>query len=190
MSALGQKQTYALQQAMSALPPKADMRGATTDVRFGPIADIRLFDQLVSRQKNAIRYSHAKRFGGFEIDYKLKFCCLLDRQVGCLCAFENFGHVVRTLAIDRRQIGTEADKPAGFDVVFGDEHGGQTVLYCKLGNQRPMLRPARTGSISSICAPPAAAPRIAASKLYDGPSSFCDCTSNFRDFAARSAALN
>ena len=40
MSALGQKQTCALQQAMSALPPKADMCGATTNVCFGPIADI------------------------------------------------------------------------------------------------------------------------------------------------------
>src|SRR5262245_38975110 len=58
MSALGQKQTYALQQAMSALhpiatakakfrkrpcllyPPKADMCGANPNVRFGPIADI------------------------------------------------------------------------------------------------------------------------------------------------------
>jgi len=28
MSALGQKQTYAVQQAMSALPPKADICGA------------------------------------------------------------------------------------------------------------------------------------------------------------------
>jgi hypothetical protein len=33
MSALGQKRTHALQQGMSALPPKADMCGATTDVR-------------------------------------------------------------------------------------------------------------------------------------------------------------
>jgi hypothetical protein len=33
MSALGQKQTYAPQQAMSALPPKADMCGATSNVR-------------------------------------------------------------------------------------------------------------------------------------------------------------
>jgi hypothetical protein len=40
MSALGQKQTRAVQQVMSALPPKADMCDATTDVRFGPIADI------------------------------------------------------------------------------------------------------------------------------------------------------
>src|SRR5262245_3866818 len=35
-----QKQTFAVQQPMSALPPKADMCGATRDVRFGPIADI------------------------------------------------------------------------------------------------------------------------------------------------------
>jgi hypothetical protein len=40
MSALGQKQTYAAQNGMSALPLKADMCGATRDVRFGPIADI------------------------------------------------------------------------------------------------------------------------------------------------------
>ena len=40
MSALGQKQTYAVQKAMSALPPIADMCGATRDVRFVPKADI------------------------------------------------------------------------------------------------------------------------------------------------------
>jgi len=40
MSALGQKQTYAVHNVMSALPPKADMCGATRDVRFGPIADM------------------------------------------------------------------------------------------------------------------------------------------------------
>jgi hypothetical protein len=31
--AKGQKQTYAVQKGMSALPPKADMCGATRDVR-------------------------------------------------------------------------------------------------------------------------------------------------------------
>jgi len=36
MSALGQKQTFAPQKVMSALPPKADMCGAVVDVRFGP----------------------------------------------------------------------------------------------------------------------------------------------------------
>jgi hypothetical protein len=40
MSALGQKQTFAMQQGMSALPPKADMCGALADVRFVPIADM------------------------------------------------------------------------------------------------------------------------------------------------------
>src|SRR5262245_17623411 len=40
MSALGQKQTHAVQNAMSAIPPKADMCSATLYVRFGPIADI------------------------------------------------------------------------------------------------------------------------------------------------------
>ena len=40
MSALGQKQTCAVQNGMSALPPKADMCSANSDVRFVPIADI------------------------------------------------------------------------------------------------------------------------------------------------------
>jgi len=71
MSAKGQKQTYAVQNGMSALPPKADMCSARADVRFGPIADIRrrLFDHIVSGQKNAIWYGDANRFRGLEIDY-------------------------------------------------------------------------------------------------------------------------
>jgi hypothetical protein len=43
MSALGQKQTFAPQKAMSALAPKADMCGALVHVRFVPIADIVAF---------------------------------------------------------------------------------------------------------------------------------------------------
>ena len=41
MSALGQKQTYAAQKVMSALPPKADMCGATRDVPYVPKANVR-----------------------------------------------------------------------------------------------------------------------------------------------------
>ena len=45
MSALGQKQTFAPQNAMSALSPKADMCSAPRLVRFVPKADIaNLFD--------------------------------------------------------------------------------------------------------------------------------------------------
>ena len=40
MSALGQKQTCALQKGMSALPSKADMCDAKTNVRFVPEAEI------------------------------------------------------------------------------------------------------------------------------------------------------
>jgi len=40
MSALDQNQTFAPQKIMSALPLKADICGATRDVRFGPKADI------------------------------------------------------------------------------------------------------------------------------------------------------
>ena len=40
MSALGQKQTFALRNAMSALPLKADMCSALGDVRFVPETDM------------------------------------------------------------------------------------------------------------------------------------------------------
>ena len=40
MSALGHKLTFRNAIGMSAIPPKADMSGATGDVRFGPIADM------------------------------------------------------------------------------------------------------------------------------------------------------
>ena len=51
MSALGHKQTFAAQKGMSALPPKADICGATSDVCFGPKADIPLLDDLVGAQQ-------------------------------------------------------------------------------------------------------------------------------------------
>ena len=40
MSALGQKQTYAAQNSMSALPPIATSNATQGNVRFGPKADI------------------------------------------------------------------------------------------------------------------------------------------------------
>ena len=55
MSALGQKRTCAVQNGMSALPPKADMCGAKRDVRFVPEADIdRLFDYFVSAEQDGM----------------------------------------------------------------------------------------------------------------------------------------
>ena len=50
MSALGQKQTLGHLRLMSALPPKADITAAQTNVRFVPKAD-------VSNRSKAARYS-------------------------------------------------------------------------------------------------------------------------------------
>jgi hypothetical protein len=77
MSALGQKRTYAVQKAMSALPPKADMCGATRDVCFGPIADSRsaakrsLFDHLIGACEQRRRHGDAECPGCFEIKEEL-----------------------------------------------------------------------------------------------------------------------
>src|SRR5262249_28753738 len=57
MSALGQKQTYAVQKGMSALPPKADMCGATRNVRFGPKADIGIFED---RGRDCLLHSRSR----------------------------------------------------------------------------------------------------------------------------------
>ena len=69
MSALGHKQTYAVQKAMSALPSKADIGSALVHVRYGPIADIiELFDHLVGERKHCRRHSDADCFGCLEIN--------------------------------------------------------------------------------------------------------------------------
>ena len=77
MSALGQKRTFAVQNAMSALPPKADMCGATRHVRFVPIADIAaLFDYFISALLKLQRHFEAYCFGSLEVDYELELAGL------------------------------------------------------------------------------------------------------------------
>ena len=44
VSALGHKRTFAVQNGMSALPPKADMCGAKGNACFVPIADVAIFE--------------------------------------------------------------------------------------------------------------------------------------------------
>jgi len=50
MSALGQKQTWRFETAMSAIPPKADINRRRLDVRFVPEADIRRYHPIPSSQ--------------------------------------------------------------------------------------------------------------------------------------------
>jgi hypothetical protein len=100
MSALGQKQTFAVQKAMSALPPiatakadmpqmvmsalnlKADMCGANRQVCFGPKADMRhLFDHLIDAGEQRRWHGEAERLGCLEVDRQLVFCRCLYRQI-------------------------------------------------------------------------------------------------------------
>ena len=53
MSALGQKQTCAVQNVMSALPPKAEMCGALAHVCFVPIADMARMLRTKSKRADA-----------------------------------------------------------------------------------------------------------------------------------------
>ena len=56
MSALGQKQTFAAQNGMSALHPKADMCSATRYVRFVPIADFACEEKCLGRQRQSLEF--------------------------------------------------------------------------------------------------------------------------------------
>jgi hypothetical protein len=55
MSALGQKQTFALRQVMPALPPMADILRPERDVRFVPIADMIAPHGLHNHAENSAR---------------------------------------------------------------------------------------------------------------------------------------
>jgi hypothetical protein len=75
MSALGQKQTFAVHKPMSALPPKADMCVS--------------FDHFVSAGEYGRRHSEAKRLGRFQIEHQLGLGRRLHRKVGGLLALED-----------------------------------------------------------------------------------------------------
>ena len=66
--------SVALEPKMSALPPKADIRGANRNVRFVPEADIApSFDHFVGEQQEGSGNREAERLGRFKIDDEFKF---------------------------------------------------------------------------------------------------------------------
>src|SRR5215471_19109525 len=73
---------------MSALPPKADMCGAQGHVCFGPKADSctaakqSLFDNLVGTSEQRCGNCEPERFSRDQVNNQVKFCRLLDRNVG------------------------------------------------------------------------------------------------------------
>ena len=76
MSALGQKQTFAPQNFMSALPPKATSNATYGNVRFGPIADI------VNVPLASFRSTYQKRWMGRQAVIVLYVLALIAVVVG------------------------------------------------------------------------------------------------------------
>ena len=65
---------------MSALPPKADMCGAHTNVCFGPKADILLsIDYSICSRKYALGYSNSEALGFADVDNQFEIGRLLHR---------------------------------------------------------------------------------------------------------------
>ena len=82
MSALGHKRTYAVQKAMSALPPKSGHVQCTSHVCFVPIADIALLDHFVGPGKYCWRNCETECLRGLEINDKFVLIRCLHWQVG------------------------------------------------------------------------------------------------------------
>jgi hypothetical protein len=93
MSAVGQKQTFRNVRAMSAIPPKADIRSHDQDVCFGPGADSCnatkriLFDYLIGTAQQCDRKAEPHRLGSLKIDDQFNFALLYNGQVADPFAF-------------------------------------------------------------------------------------------------------
>src|SRR5262249_37693598 len=89
MSALGQKQTYAVQHGMSALPPIATSIAFFGLSALGQKRTSTLFDHLVDAGEKRRRHGKTKRLGGLEIDRQLVFGRRLYRRIRWLLPFED-----------------------------------------------------------------------------------------------------
>src|SRR6266581_903418 len=69
--------TLALRGSAGCMPGGGAMRGSCS------------LEHLVRSQEERLRDREPERLGGLEVDDELKFCCLLDRQVGWFGALQN-----------------------------------------------------------------------------------------------------
>src|SRR5262249_18088269 len=80
---------------MSALPPKADIRGRHSDVplcaksRLMLCSKKSLFDHIVGALPQEQRHVETERLGGFQIDHQLELVRSLDGELARFCALED-----------------------------------------------------------------------------------------------------
>jgi len=87
-----------------------------------------LFDQLVGEQLDRIGHVEAKCPGRLQVDQKLEFGGLCDRQVGGLHALEDLTGVNADLTKHVWNIGPIAHQPTGFDkITLGIGRGNPMV---------------------------------------------------------------
>ena len=90
MSALGQKRTFCDAEAMSALPPKADILAHRL---MSALCQKRTFhdslNHFISDGQHGSRDREPQTFCRLSIEHELKFCGLKHWQIGGLCALNN-----------------------------------------------------------------------------------------------------
>ena len=112
MSALGHKRTYAVQKAMSALPPIA-----TAKADSGPRSKRRLYSISSSASVSRIHwYIELERFGGCHVDDEIDLARQLYRHIGGCRPFENPASVDAGTTIGIGLARSVAHKDAGFGV--------------------------------------------------------------------------
>src|SRR5262249_26105005 len=126
MSALGQKQTFAAQKAMSALPPKATSNATCGMSAKGQKQTPRSLDHLIGCSEQRRRDGQSKCFCGLEVDHELEFRWLLDRQIRRLGAFQYLVDKDRRFAKYVLQIRSVRHEPARHYVCAVLEHGRES----------------------------------------------------------------
>ena len=94
-----------------------------------------LLDYGVGTSQQAIRRIYAECFGDLEIDNKLKFRCILNRQISWLLAFLNPVHIRGGLLMEIDVVDSVKCQPATHDPIVEGIDGGQFV-FCGKGDDQ------------------------------------------------------